>query len=72
MLTFEPTLALVLKLPTPVDKDDEFINEFTDELPILSVDVADVKFALPTEVSNVLFAIVLEPTFKLVALTIPE
>ena len=69
--TFDPTFALVLKLPTFVERDEELTKEFTDELPTLIVDVSAVKFALPVEVTNVLFDINLDPTVKLAALTVP-
>jgi hypothetical protein len=61
-LTLEPTLAPTEKLPVPVKREDELINEFTLELPILIVDVADVRFASPDSTTTVLFAIKLDPT----------
>lgn len=67
----DPTLALVLKLPTLVDRDDESIKEFTVELPTLTEDVLDVRLATPVDVTAVLFAIKFDPTEWISAFTIP-
>lgn len=71
MLTFEPTFALLLKLPTLVITADELTNELTVELPTRNVDVDDVRLAIPTDVTDVLLAIKLDPTVKLSTLTVP-
>ena len=60
--TLDPTLALVLKIPTLVKTDDEFTKEFTLELPTRIDDVAAVRLAMPVDVTVVLFATKFDPT----------
>lgn len=69
--TLDPTLALVLKIPTLVRTDDELTKEFTLELPTRIDEVAAFRLAIPVDVTVVLFAIKFDPTVKLAALTVP-
>ena len=51
----------MLKLPVPIIIDDELTKALMVELPTLKVDVALVRFAIPSEVTAVAFTTKFDP-----------